>query len=63
MEYRGVEYAVVQAIPTGWRWSVKRAGQSDKVGTSLTRESAILRAKRFIDESSKAQIDSFKAAN
>lgn len=49
MEYRGVEYAVVQTIPTGWRWSVKRDQRSDKVGNGLSRDDAIIRANRFID--------------
>jgi len=49
MEYRGIQYAVVRTITKGWRWSVKR-DHNDKVGTSLDRDNAILRAKRFIDE-------------
>jgi hypothetical protein len=50
MEYRGVEYMVVQSIsPNRWRWSVNREPK-EKVGMSDTRETAIFRAKRFIDE-------------
>lgn len=49
MEYRGVEYEVVQTITNTWRWSVKRDG-SEKVGISLDRANAIIRAKRFVDE-------------
>jgi hypothetical protein len=48
LEYRGFEFVVVQTIPKGWRWSVKR-DHSDKGGTSYDREDAIKRAKQFID--------------
>jgi hypothetical protein len=48
MEYRGIEYAVVQTIENDWRWSVKRAPK-DKVGKSSHRETAIFRAQQFID--------------
>jgi hypothetical protein len=48
MEYRGIEYAVVQTIENNWRWSVKRAPK-DKVGKSSHRETAIFRAQQFID--------------
>ena len=49
MEYRGVEYEVVQTITNGWRWSVKR-DHNDKVGASPDRAQAIRLAQRFIDE-------------
>lgn len=49
MEYRGVEYAVVQTIQNGWRWSVKR-DHNDKVGNSSDRATAIRMARKFIDE-------------
>jgi hypothetical protein len=48
MEYRGIEYAVVQTIENDWRWSVKRAPK-DKVGKSSHRDTAIVRAHQFID--------------
>jgi hypothetical protein len=48
MEYRGIEYAVVQTIENDWRCSVKRAPK-DKVGKSSRRDTAIIRAKQFID--------------
>jgi hypothetical protein len=48
MEYRGIEYAVVQTIDNDWRWSVKRAPK-DKVGKSSHRDTAITRAHQFID--------------
>ena len=49
MEYRGVEFALVMTINKEWRWAVKR-DRGDKVGTSLDRRTAILRAQQFIDE-------------
>ena len=49
MEYRGMEYAVVRTIPNGWRWFVRRE-RKDRVGLSYSREEAIARAKKFIDE-------------
>jgi hypothetical protein len=48
MEYRGIEYAVVQTIENDWRWSAKRAPK-DKVGKSSHRDTAIVRANQFID--------------
>jgi hypothetical protein len=48
MEYRGVEYAVVQTIPSGWLWSVKRV-PADKVGITHSRENGVTLAKKFID--------------
>jgi hypothetical protein len=48
MEYQGVEFAVVQTIPRGWRWSVT-LDSNDKVGEALTREAGVMRAKLFID--------------
>ena len=48
MEYRGVEYAVVQTIPSGWRWSVKRI-PTEKVGRTYSRENGVALAKKFID--------------
>ena len=53
MEYRGVEYMVVQTITNNWRWSVKRDGV-DKTGIVLDRDTAMQRAERFIDELIKA---------
>jgi hypothetical protein len=49
MEYRGMEYAVVRTIPNGWRWFVRR-DRKDRIGISYSREEAIARAKKFIDE-------------
>jgi len=53
MEYRGVEYEVVQTITNTWRWSVKR-DDSSKMGIVLDRDTALQRAQRFIDELIKA---------
>jgi hypothetical protein len=49
MEYRDVEYEIVQTITNTWRWSVKRE-DSAKVGIALDRNAAIRSAERFIDE-------------
>src|SRR5579871_1759051 len=50
MEYRGLEYAVVQTLsPHGWLWWVKH-GYAEKVGMCPNRQQAIHRAKRFIDQ-------------
>jgi len=49
MQYRGVEFAVVQTIaPRGWRWSVDN-DQMEKAGTSPDRNGAIRLAQKFID--------------
>jgi hypothetical protein len=48
MEYRGFEYQVVQTIPRGWRWSVKRE-PADRTGIADDRLEAVTRAQRFID--------------
>ena len=56
MEYRGIEYAVVQTIENDWRWSVKRAPK-DKVGKSSHRDAAIIRARQFIDKLIKLRSD------
>ena len=54
MEYRGVEYEVVQTISNTWRWSVRRE-RGYKVGITLDRPTARRRAERFIDELVKAR--------
>ena len=53
MEYRGVEYEIVQTITNAWRWSVKREDGS-KMGIVLDRDTAMQRAERLIDELIKA---------
>jgi hypothetical protein len=47
LEYRGIEFVVLQTIPKGWRWSVKR-DRGDKAGSAYDREDAIQKAKRYI---------------
>jgi hypothetical protein len=49
MQHRGVEYQVVRTIVKSWRWSVKK-DHTEKIGTTETREIAVRRAHRFIDE-------------
>jgi hypothetical protein len=50
MNYRGIDFAVVQALsPKGWKWSVN-LGRRDAGGTQYDRESALRRAKQYIDE-------------
>jgi len=50
MEYRGFGYAVARSIsPTRWRWSVEH-DSNKKVGLADSREEAIFRAQRFIDQ-------------
>jgi hypothetical protein len=51
MEYRGIEFSVVQSLsPKGWKWII-RLGDTEKLGgTQHDRRSAIARAKQFIDD-------------
>jgi hypothetical protein len=50
MNYRGIDFTVVQALsPKGWKWSVSLGGR-DPGGTQYDRESALRRAKLYIDE-------------
>jgi len=49
MEYRGVEYRIIQGIKRGlWRWSADTEAGT-RVGTSDTRDRAVSAAKRTID--------------
>ena len=43
MQYRGVEYSIVQLIEgSGWRWDIKLGGGKNKSGvTSISRAAAI----------------------
>jgi hypothetical protein len=54
MEYRGLEYSVVQTMTNAWRWSVKRENDN-KTGIVPDRATAVLRAEQFIDELIKAR--------
>ena len=52
MNYRGIDFTVVQSLsPKGWKWSVN-LGHKDAGGTQYMydRESAVRRAKLYIDE-------------
>ena len=50
MNYRDKDFTVVRSLsPKGWKWSVN-LGHKDASGTQFDRESAICRAKRYIDE-------------
>jgi hypothetical protein len=49
MEYRGIEYRVIQGIKRGfWKWSVESA-EGTRAGTSDSRDTAVSAAKRTID--------------
>ena len=49
MEYRGIEYRVIQGIKRGfWKWSVDTAAGT-RAGTSDSRDTAVSAAKRTID--------------
>ena len=50
MNHRGIDFTVVQSLsPKGWKWSVS-LGHKDAGGTQYDRESALRRAKLYIDE-------------
>lgn len=53
MNYRDKDFTVVQSLsPKGWKWSVN-LGHKDAGGTQYDRESAVRRAKRYIDKLSR----------
>jgi hypothetical protein len=50
MEYRGVEFTVVQtANPTGWKWTVHLGDGKEKNGECDTRAAGIRFAQRVMD--------------
>lgn len=50
MNYRDVEYRIVQSVaPKGWRWSFAYAGRH-RTGHSPYREDAVARMKLSIDQ-------------
>jgi hypothetical protein len=56
MEYRGIEYTVVQtANPTGWKWTVNTDAKHTKTGTGFSRVGAIRRAEKVIEDHVKGQ--------
>jgi hypothetical protein len=55
MQYRDVEYQVVQTSnPYGWKWTVQIGTNGNKTGSGFTRNNAIGLAQRAIDEALKA---------
>jgi hypothetical protein len=52
MEYKGVEYSVVQLLEgSGWRWEVRFGDGKKKTGvTPVSRAVAIKQAKSLIDD-------------
>ena len=51
MEYKGVEYKVVQtANPTGWKWVIRLDEIHTKAGTAYNRSSAVRFAELAIDK-------------
>ena len=51
MEYRGIEYTVVQtANPTGWKWVVSIDGKRTKTGDCFSRVRGISAAQKAIDK-------------
>ncbi len=51
MQYKGIEYQVVQtANPTGWKWTVQLDATRTRSGTSYSMKSAVLAAQRKIDD-------------
>jgi hypothetical protein len=55
MEYKGIQYQVVQTSnPTGWRWTVRFAESRTKTGSCYNRTVAIALAQRAIDREVKA---------
>lgn len=51
MEYKGIEYQVVQtANPTGWRWTVWMDERQPKTGEGHSRTAAVALAQIAIDK-------------
>ena len=48
MEYRGIEFRILQTIPKGWRWEFEWNGIA-RDGDGVDRNSAVARAKKAID--------------
>jgi hypothetical protein len=54
MEYKGVEYTVVQLTEGGWRWELRFADGKNKAGvTPVSRAVAIKQAEYEIDRALK----------
>jgi hypothetical protein len=55
MEYKGVEYEVLQTSnPTGWKWIVRLETGRHKSGISFSRPMAVTSAKHAIEKILKA---------
>ena len=51
MEYRGVEYTIVQGIERGtWRWTVSLGNNISKSGQAIGKTEAVAQATRVIDK-------------
>jgi hypothetical protein len=51
MEYKGVEYQIVQTTdPTGWKWTVMLGREQTRTGSGHSRTAAIGLAQIAIDE-------------
>ena len=56
MEYKGIEYSMVQtAAPSGWKWTVTLPGRQPVTGQAYNREEAIRFAKFAIDGANKVK--------
>ncbi len=56
MEYKGIEYSVVQAAsPKGWKWAFRLDSGLMKSGNGVTRSAAIFNAENAIDAAIKAK--------
>jgi hypothetical protein len=56
MDYRGIEYTVVQtANPTGWKWTISIDAKRTKTGSGFNRAGAVRRAEKVIDDYLKEQ--------
>jgi hypothetical protein len=54
MEYRGIEYSVVQGIERGvWKWSVNLDKSNIKSGQADSKRAAIIAVWRLIDKTLK----------
>ena len=57
MEYKGIQYQVVQtANPTGWKWTVSFEVKRTKTGSGYDRNHAIGLAQRAIDKVKKGSV-------
>jgi hypothetical protein len=51
MEYKGIEYSIVQtADPTGFKWTVQLDAARTRTGVAYSRVEAISTAQRAIDK-------------